>query len=74
MMIAAGPIVRLSFLRVVTTTPLPVAGEHHRVGVLYSHSATTDACRQLQTNIARRQDPRGHLTKFFYYYIKVHTV
>jgi len=42
--VAAGPVVRrLPFLWVVATTPLPVAGEHHRdVGVLYSHSATTD--------------------------------
>lgn len=43
MMVAPGPVVRLPFLRVVAATPLPVAGEHHRVGVrLYSHSATTN--------------------------------
>lgn len=42
MMIAPGPVVHgLPFLRVITATPLPVAGEHHRVGVLYSHSART---------------------------------
>lgn len=38
--VAPGPIVRLSFLRVVAATALSVAGEHHRVSVtLYSHSA-----------------------------------
>lgn len=42
MMVAPGPIVRLFFLRIVADAPLPVAGEHHRVGRLYSHSATSD--------------------------------
>lgn len=41
MMVAPGPVVRLPFLRIVTATPLPVAREHHRVGLLYSHSART---------------------------------
>jgi len=47
--VAAGPVVRrLPFLWVVATTPLPIAGEHHRdVGVLYSHSATTDGAPAL---------------------------
>lgn len=41
MMVTPGPVVRLPFLRIVAATPLPVAGEHHRVGLLYSHSART---------------------------------
>jgi hypothetical protein len=47
--VAAGPVVcSLLFLRVVATTPLPVASEHHRdVGVLYSHSVTTDGAPAL---------------------------
>lgn len=42
MMVAPRSVVRLPFLRIVTATSLPVAGEHHRVGLLYSHSVTTD--------------------------------
>lgn len=41
-MVAPGPVVRLFFLGIVADAPLPIAGEHHRVGLLYSHSATTD--------------------------------
>lgn len=53
MIVTPRPVVRLPFLRIITATPFPVAGEHHRVGLLYSHSARRPIPR------CRRQ-PRAH--------------